>query len=43
MDKYLAPTKQQKLNPEEYKQCKECGGDKHGQCLSCPTNTPVGG
>ena len=39
MDKYLTPSKQPKLNPEEEKQCKECGGDKRGQCLLCHKNT----
>jgi len=35
-----SPSKKQKLNSEEEKQCPECNGEERFQCLTCSKRTP---
>jgi len=35
-----SPSKKQKLNLEEEKQCPECNGEEISQCLTCSKRTP---
>ena len=35
-----SPSKKQKLNPEEEKQCLEFNGEERSQCLTCSKETP---